>query len=64
VSYGDGQQERVIEAAGGQLDAMIDTFGDGYVVLALSLASKFRDLGVWSWPRRGRLRSCDFSVRV
>jgi NADPH:quinone reductase-like Zn-dependent oxidoreductase len=37
VSYGDGQQERLIEAAGGQLDAMIDTFGDGYVELALSL---------------------------
>jgi NADPH:quinone reductase-like Zn-dependent oxidoreductase len=37
VSYGDGQQERIREAAGASIDAMIDTFGGGYVELALAL---------------------------
>jgi NADPH:quinone reductase-like Zn-dependent oxidoreductase len=37
VSYGDGQQERIREAAGERIDAMIDTFGGGYVDLALAL---------------------------
>ncbi len=37
VSYGDGVAECIREAAGGSLDAFIDTFGGGYVELALSL---------------------------
>ncbi len=37
VSYGEGQGERIMEAAGGQLDAFIDTFGGGYVALAIEL---------------------------
>jgi NADPH:quinone reductase-like Zn-dependent oxidoreductase len=37
VRYGDGQQERIREAAGERIDAMIDTFGGGYVDLALAL---------------------------
>jgi NADPH:quinone reductase-like Zn-dependent oxidoreductase len=37
VAYGDGQGERLTQAAGGQLDAFIDTFGGGYVDLALEL---------------------------
>jgi NADPH:quinone reductase-like Zn-dependent oxidoreductase len=37
VTYGDGQAERIEEAAGGRLDAFIDTFGGGYVELAISL---------------------------
>ncbi len=37
VSYGDGQAERIREAAGGKIDAFIDTFGGGYVDMALSL---------------------------
>jgi NADPH:quinone reductase-like Zn-dependent oxidoreductase len=37
VSYGDGQAERIREAAGGELEAFIDTFGDGYVQLAIEL---------------------------
>jgi NADPH:quinone reductase-like Zn-dependent oxidoreductase len=38
VSYGDGAIERIREAAGGaQVDAMIDTFGSGYVDLAIAL---------------------------
>lgn len=37
VTYGDGQAERVREAAGGRIDAFIDTFGGGYVDLAVEL---------------------------
>jgi len=37
VVYGEGQAERIEEAAGGHLDAFIDTFGSGYVELAISL---------------------------
>jgi NADPH:quinone reductase-like Zn-dependent oxidoreductase len=37
VTYGDGQLERIREAAGGKVDAFIDTFGDGYVELAIEL---------------------------
>ena len=37
VAYGEGQGERIEEAAGGHLDAFIDTFGGGYVELAISL---------------------------
>jgi NADPH:quinone reductase-like Zn-dependent oxidoreductase len=37
VTYGDGQAERIREAAGGPIDALIDTFGGGYVDLAIEL---------------------------
>ena len=37
VTYGDGQAERIREAAHGTIDAFIDTFGDGYVDLAIEL---------------------------
>lgn len=37
VSYGEGQPERLRAAAGGRLDAFIDTFGSGYVQLAVEL---------------------------
>ena len=37
VTYGAGQAERIEAAAGGRLDAFIDTFGGGYVELAISL---------------------------
>jgi NADPH:quinone reductase-like Zn-dependent oxidoreductase len=37
VTYGDGQADRIQEAAGGTVDAFIDTFGDGYVELAVGL---------------------------
>jgi NADPH:quinone reductase-like Zn-dependent oxidoreductase len=37
VTYGDGLAERIRDAAGGRLDAFIDTFGSGYVDLAIEL---------------------------
>jgi NADPH:quinone reductase-like Zn-dependent oxidoreductase len=37
VRYGDGQAERIRAAAAGRIDAFIDTFGDGYVDLAIGL---------------------------
>lgn len=37
VSYGDGVQERIREAAGGTPDAFVDTFGGDYVDVALRL---------------------------
>jgi NADPH:quinone reductase-like Zn-dependent oxidoreductase len=37
VAYGEGQRERLLEAAQGKIDAFIDTFGGGYVDLALEL---------------------------
>jgi NADPH:quinone reductase-like Zn-dependent oxidoreductase len=37
VIYGDGQDKRLFEAATGRIDAFIDTFGGGYVDLALEL---------------------------
>jgi NADPH:quinone reductase-like Zn-dependent oxidoreductase len=37
VEYGEGVAERVRAASGGQVDAFIDTFGDGYVELAVEL---------------------------
>jgi NADPH:quinone reductase-like Zn-dependent oxidoreductase len=37
VTYGEGQAKRILEAAGGSIDAFIDTFGGGYVDLAVEL---------------------------
>lgn len=37
VAYGDGVGERIRAASGGRVDAFIDTFGVGYVELALTL---------------------------
>ena len=37
VAYGDGQEERIRQATNGRVDAFIDTFGGGYVELAISL---------------------------
>ncbi|MFB4300266.1 NADP-dependent oxidoreductase [Actinomadura sp. NTSP31] len=37
VEYGDGAAERIRQACGGKVDAFIDTFGDGYVELAVEL---------------------------
>ncbi len=37
VVYGDGQEERIKTASNNKIDAFIDTFGKGYVDLALQL---------------------------
>jgi NADPH:quinone reductase-like Zn-dependent oxidoreductase len=37
VNYGDGVEDRIRTASGGEVDAFIDTFGGGYVELALKL---------------------------
>lgn len=37
VTYGDGQADRIREAAQGTIEAFIDTFGGGYVDLAIEL---------------------------
>jgi NADPH:quinone reductase-like Zn-dependent oxidoreductase len=37
LAYGDGLAERIRGAAGGRVDAFIDTYGHGYVELALEL---------------------------
>jgi NADPH:quinone reductase-like Zn-dependent oxidoreductase len=37
VTYGDGQADRIRDAADGKIDAFIDTFGDGYVDMAIEL---------------------------
>jgi len=37
VTYGEGQADRIGEAADGPIDAFVDTFGGGYVDLAIEL---------------------------
>ncbi|MFF1923411.1 NADP-dependent oxidoreductase [Streptomyces sp. NPDC058221] len=37
VTYGEGVADRIRQASGGSVDAFIDTFGDGYVELAVEL---------------------------
>jgi NADPH:quinone reductase-like Zn-dependent oxidoreductase len=37
VIYGDGQADRIKSASNGKIDAFIDTYGQGYVELALEL---------------------------
>ena len=37
VTYGDGVEDRIRAAAGGRFDALIDTFGGGYVDLAIGM---------------------------
>jgi NADPH:quinone reductase-like Zn-dependent oxidoreductase len=37
VTYGEGMADRILDAANGQVDAFIDTHGDGYVDLAMEL---------------------------
>ena len=55
VTYGDGVGERIREAAGGRLDAFIDTFGSGYVDLAIELGvAPERIDTIIDWDAAGR----------
>ena len=48
VTYGDGQAERIAAAAGGKVDAFLDTFGGGYVDLAIELGVPSRRINTIS----------------
>jgi NADPH:quinone reductase-like Zn-dependent oxidoreductase len=37
VSYGKGMEQRILRAADGKVDALIDTHGDGYVEMAMRM---------------------------
>jgi len=37
VTYGKGMEQRILTAAGGKVDALIDTHGDGYVEMAMRM---------------------------
>lgn len=55
VSYGDGVAGRVRGAAGGRVDAWVDTFGDGYVDLAIGLGvAPDRIDTIIDWAAAGR----------
>lgn len=51
VEYGEGVAERIRQASGGNVDAFIDTFGDGYVELAVELGvrpERINTISDWS----------------
>jgi NADPH:quinone reductase-like Zn-dependent oxidoreductase len=55
VTYGDGVAERVRDAAGGRLDAFVDTYGSGYVDLAIELGvAPERIDTIIDWEAAGR----------
>ena len=55
VEYGDGVEQRIRDAAGGRTDAFIDTFGRGYVDLAISLGiTPERIDTIADWAAAGR----------
>lgn len=55
VDYGNGVEERIRDAAGGRMDAFIDTFGGGYVDLAISLGiAPERIDTIVDWTAAGR----------
>ncbi|WP_405740809.1 NADP-dependent oxidoreductase [Streptomyces sp. NBC_00028] len=56
VAYGEGVADRVREAAGGRVDAFIDTFGDGYVDLAVELGVRPGRINtIRDWQAAGRV---------
>jgi NADPH:quinone reductase-like Zn-dependent oxidoreductase len=60
VTYGDGVAERIRAAAGGRLDAFIDTFGSGYVDLAIELGvapQRIDTIIDWDAARRHGVRT-------
>jgi NADPH:quinone reductase-like Zn-dependent oxidoreductase len=55
VTYGNGVAERVRDAGGGRLDAFIDTFGSGYVDLAIELGVAPQRIDtIIDWEAAGR----------
>lgn len=56
VAYGEGVAGRVREAAGGRVDAFIDTFGEGYVDLAVELGVRPERINtIRDWPAAARV---------
>lgn len=57
LAYGDGVRERILEAAGdGGVDAFIDTFGTGYVELAVELGVRPERINtIRDWKVAGRV---------
>jgi hypothetical protein len=53
VAYGDGVADRIRAAAPGGVDAFIDTYGDGYVELALALGVAAERTSI-RWHRSAR----------
>ena len=61
VQYGQGMAERIREACGGNVDAFIDTFGDGYVQLAVELGvrpERINTIRDWQTAARIGSRTC------
>jgi NADPH:quinone reductase-like Zn-dependent oxidoreductase len=54
VTYGDGVVERIRDAAGGDVDAFIDTVGGDYVQLALDLGVQPDRIDTIADPRAGQ----------
>jgi NADPH:quinone reductase-like Zn-dependent oxidoreductase len=60
VSYGPGVEDRIRDAPGGRVDAFIDTFGDGYVDLAVRLgvpADRIDTIIDWAAAQRYGVRT-------
>jgi NADPH:quinone reductase-like Zn-dependent oxidoreductase len=60
VDYGDGVEERIHDAADGRIDAFIDTFGGGYVDLAISLGiapERIDTIADWAAAQRYGVRT-------
>jgi NADPH:quinone reductase-like Zn-dependent oxidoreductase len=56
VAYGEGVADRIRKACGGSVDAFIDTFGDGYVDLAVELGVRPERINTISdWSAAGRV---------
>lgn len=56
VEYGDGAAERIRQACGGKIDAFIDTFGEGYVELAVELGVRPERINTTrDWPAAAKV---------
>lgn len=56
VAYGDGVADRIRQAAGGKVDALVDTVGAGYVDLAVELGVRPERIDtIRDWPAAARV---------